>query len=335
MAADILANVSKAVIFNANLIGRWSSLFHEGHGRLSAKVLNLCECTADGFKGKGIHFSVKYDDGDIGCATLASVLEKLVPLAAPATPGPEESKKWKRPQIKNLEWLVGLDTQVKIGDGIYVGTVEKLCNCKRKEIVKNGWHFHLQYADGDKGCACVEDVRRGVINTSKIPVEQIPSKPVATPVVVVDSLAAFKNAHSGQDSVEKNLPQYKKPVKVAVKDGRKRTSTKGDTPKTRSRRKRSGSKVFLVDPAECECLVNNCKLACAAVTKADVEALRADYLKGKSFQKIAVRHVPVLSCIFIKCVPHHAVFNMLCPLCCVFAKNVCGVCRQERIFWRS
>jgi hypothetical protein len=146
--------------------------FHAGHGHLAAKICNHCECTADGFEGKGWHFSVEYKNGDKGCAMLVSVRDNLVPLAAPATPRPVVAKKWKSHQIKILNWLVGLETQVKIGDGIYVGTVKKLCNCKRKEIVKNGWHFYLKYADGDQGCACVEDVRRGVIDTTKIPHEK-------------------------------------------------------------------------------------------------------------------------------------------------------------------
>jgi hypothetical protein len=172
MAVNLKANVPKAIICDANLIGRFTSLYHAGHGHLVTKNRNLCECTADGFKGKGWHFGVKYEDGAIGCATLASVREKLVPLAAsvaPETPRPVVAKKWKSHEIKKLNWLVELETQVKIGDSIYTGIVEKICHCKRKEIVKNGWHFHIKYIDGDQGCACVEDVCAGVIDTMKIP----------------------------------------------------------------------------------------------------------------------------------------------------------------------
>ena len=82
----------------------------------------------------------------------------------------------------------------------------------------------MKYADGDQGCACVEDVRRGVIDTTKIPQRIIPSTPVATPIVVVDSLESFKMSHSGQDSVEKKLPEYEKPVKVTVQDGRMKST---------------------------------------------------------------------------------------------------------------
>ena len=71
----------------------------------------------------------------LGCATLYSVREKLMPLAAavaPQTPTPVVAKKWKLLEIKKLNWLVGLETQVKIGDSIYTGRVKKLCRCKRK-----------------------------------------------------------------------------------------------------------------------------------------------------------------------------------------------------------
>ena len=289
MAVNLKGNVPKATIYGANLIGRFTSLYHAGHGHLVAKIRNLCECAVDGYKGKGWHFGLTYDDGAIGCATLYSVREKLVPLAAavaPETPTPVVAKKWKSHEIEKLNWLVELETQVKIGDSIYTGIVEKLCHCKRKEIVENGWHFHIKYADGDQGCACVEDVRAGVIDTTKIPQEEIPSPQVSTPGVIADSLEAFKIAHSGQDSVEKKLPEYEKPVKVAVADGRKKTTKKVDTPKTRSRRKRSASKQFLLKPEECNCDAKNCSFACATVTTADVRALRIEYMKGKSFEKL-------------------------------------------------
>ena len=153
MADNLQGNVPKATICGANLIGRWTALYHEGHGHVDANICNLCECTADGYKGKGKwHFAVKYEDGMTGCATLYSVREKLMPLAAavaPQTPTPVVAKKWKLIEIKKLNWLVGLETQVKIGDSIYTGVVEKFCHCKRNEIVKNGWHFYIKYADGD------------------------------------------------------------------------------------------------------------------------------------------------------------------------------------------
>ena len=142
MAVNLKRNLPKAIISGANLIGRFTSLYHAGHGHIDAKICNLCECTADGYKGKGKgRFAVRYEDGMTGCATLSSVREKLVPLAAsvaPATPTPVVAKKWKLNEIKNLNWLVGLETQVKIGDSIYTGDVEKFCHCKREEIVNNG-----------------------------------------------------------------------------------------------------------------------------------------------------------------------------------------------------
>ena len=154
----------------------------------------------------------------------------LAAAVAPQTLTPVVAKKWKLLEIKKLNWLVGLETQVKIGDSIYTGIVENVYHCKRKEIVKNGWHFHIKYADGDQGCACVEDVRAGVVDMAKIPQEEIPSPQVSTPVVIADSLAAFKIAHSGQDSVEKKLPKYVKPVRVAVADGRKKITKKSRYP---------------------------------------------------------------------------------------------------------
>jgi hypothetical protein len=247
MAVDLKANVSKATIWDANYISRSAALHHEGHVRVVGTVQKLCECKEDGFRGKGWHFNSKYEDGDEGCATLASVRENLVALdvsSAPATPGPVVAKRWKSHEIKKLKWLLQLDTQVKIGDGIYVGTPDKLCNCKRREMHKNGWHFHMKYADGDQGCACAEDVRHGVIDTTKIPQKNNPSTPVATPVVVVESLASFKMSQSGQDSAEKKLPEYEKPVKVAVQDGRMKSTKKVDTPKKRSRCKKSATKIF-------------------------------------------------------------------------------------------
>ena len=75
----------------------------------------------------------------------------------------------------------------------------------------------------------MEDVRAGVKDTTKIPKQNISSPQVSTPAVVADSLAAFKIAHSGQDSVEKKLPEYEKPVKVAVADGRRKITKKVDT----------------------------------------------------------------------------------------------------------
>ena len=176
MAVDLNANMSKATICGANYIVCSAALHHKGHGRVVGTVQKLCECTEDGFREKGWHINLKYEDGDEGCATLARVHQNLVALdvsSAPATPVPVGPKKWKSHQIKNLKWLLGLDTRVKIGDGIYVGKPDKLCNCKRKKIVKNGLHFHLKYADGDQGCACVEDVWRGVIDTTKIPPRKI------------------------------------------------------------------------------------------------------------------------------------------------------------------
>ena len=109
MADNLKANVPKATICSANLIGRFTSLYHAGHGHLVAKIRNLCECTADGFKGKGWHFGVAYEDGDKEYATLciASLREKVVPLAAPATPRPVVAKKWKSHEIKPRNgWLV-------------------------------------------------------------------------------------------------------------------------------------------------------------------------------------------------------------------------------------
>ena len=78
MAVNLKANVSKAMVWDVNYVGRSASLYYEGHGHVVEKVSQPCECTVDGFEGKGWHFNLIYEDGDQGCATLANARDNLV-----------------------------------------------------------------------------------------------------------------------------------------------------------------------------------------------------------------------------------------------------------------
>ena len=129
------------MILDANYIGRLATLYHEGHERVVETGRKLCECKVDGFRGKGWHFNLKNEDGNEACATSASVRKNLVALdvsSVLASPAPVVAKKWQSSEIKNLKLLLDLDTRVKIGNAVYVGKLDKLCNYKRKEMKKNG-----------------------------------------------------------------------------------------------------------------------------------------------------------------------------------------------------
>ena len=89
----------------------------------------------------------------------------------------------------------------------------------------------------------MEHVRSELINTSKIPLEIVPATPIAAVAVERDSLADSQKTNSGQVSVEKELPEYKKPFKVAVEDRRMKTTKKADTPKTNIKWKKSVKKL--------------------------------------------------------------------------------------------
>lgn len=44
MAVDLKANVSKAMIWEANYVGRSASIYHEGYEHVVGKVSKPCEC---------------------------------------------------------------------------------------------------------------------------------------------------------------------------------------------------------------------------------------------------------------------------------------------------
>ena len=102
-----------------------------------------------------------------------------------------------------------------------------------------------------------------------------------TPVQPVTALEQYKAANSGGNSAERQMSEYKKPVKEPVEKARPKEECKGDTPRTKKRRRRRAKNNYKKVAEDLKCSTG-CKYDCNHVSAADIVRLRAEYDDGSS-----------------------------------------------------